>query len=162
MENLRRLPLTNHFSRKLRPLDGPIVDQMPPRVPIIPSPEAGQASRAHARGVIERNPKIASAPASNAAAESRLETAPVPAVPVPPPDTGLPKDIALPKPLGGESGAFRDETRAERVTSCDWSRVECNIGSRRRSVAAIARGRSYRSFPSQANVEPRRVLFVID
>ena len=47
----------------------PVVDQMPPRVPIIPSPGAGQASRAHARGVIERNPKIASAPASNAAAD---------------------------------------------------------------------------------------------
>jgi hypothetical protein len=62
---------------------------------------AGQASRARARSVIERNPKTASAPASNEAADSRLETAPVPAVPVPPPDIGLPKDIALPKPLGG-------------------------------------------------------------
>jgi hypothetical protein len=78
----------------------PIVDQMPPRVPIIPSPGAGQASRARARSVIERNPKTASAPTSNAAADS-LETAPVLAVPVPPPDIGLPRDIALPKPLGG-------------------------------------------------------------
>jgi len=79
----------------------PIVDQMPPRVPIIPSPGAGQASRARARSGMERNPKTASAPTSNAAAESRLETAPVPALPVPPPDIVLPKDIALPKPLGG-------------------------------------------------------------
>jgi hypothetical protein len=79
----------------------PIANQMPPSVPIVPSPGRGQASRAHARSVIERNPKTASAPTSNAAAESRLETAPVPAVPVPLPDIGLPKDIALPKPLGG-------------------------------------------------------------
>ena len=48
----------------------PVVNQMPPRVPIIPSPGADQASRARARGVIERNPKTASAPTSNAAAES--------------------------------------------------------------------------------------------
>ena len=79
----------------------PIANQMAPSVPIVPSPGRGQASRARARSVIERNPKTASAPTSNAAAESRLETAPVPAVPVPPPDIGLPKDIALPKPLGG-------------------------------------------------------------
>jgi hypothetical protein len=79
----------------------PIANQMAPSVPIIPSPGRGQASRARARSVIERNPKTASAPTSNAGAESRLETAPVPAVPVPPPDIGLPKDIALPKPLGG-------------------------------------------------------------
>jgi hypothetical protein len=78
-----------------------IANQMPPSGPIIPSPGAGQASRARARSVIERNPKTASAPTSNPAAESRPETAPIPAVPVPPPDTGLPKDIALPKPLGG-------------------------------------------------------------
>jgi len=73
----------------------PIANQMPPSVPIVPSPGRGQASRARARGVIERNPKTAPAPTSNAAAESRLEPAPVPAVPVPPPA------IALPKPLGG-------------------------------------------------------------
>jgi hypothetical protein len=79
----------------------PIVDQMPPRGPIIPSPGAGQASRTHARSVMERNPKRASAPTSNAAGESRLETAPVPALPVSPPDIGLPKDIAVPKPLRG-------------------------------------------------------------
>jgi hypothetical protein len=79
----------------------PIANQMPPSVPIIPSPGASQASRARARSVIERNPKTASAPTSNAAAESRRESAPVPAVPVPRPDIGLPKDIALPKPLGG-------------------------------------------------------------
>ncbi len=72
-----------------------VADQMLLRAPFIPSPGASQASRARARGVIERNPKTASAPTSNAAAESRLEPAPVPAVPVPPPD------IALPKPLGG-------------------------------------------------------------
>ena len=84
----------------------PVVDQMPPRVPIVPSPGAGQASRVRARSVIERNPKTASAPTSNAAAESRLETAPVPALPVPPPDLGLPKDIALPKPLGGSQELF--------------------------------------------------------
>ena len=75
----------------------PAVDQMPPKIPI-PSPGAGQASRARARSVVERNPKTASAPASDAAGDSRLETAPVPAVPVPPPDLGLPKDITLPKP----------------------------------------------------------------
>ncbi len=84
----------------------PVVDQMPQRVPIIPSPGAGQASRARARSVIERNPKTASAPTSNAATESRLETAPVPAVPVPPPDIGLPKEIVLPKPLGGSQELF--------------------------------------------------------
>ena len=75
-----------------------VADQMPPRVPTIPSPGASQASRARARGVIERNPKTASAPTSNAAAKSRLETAPLPAVPVPPPVA------ALPKPLGGNQG----------------------------------------------------------
>ena len=84
----------------------PIANQMPPRVPIVPSPGRGQASRARARSVIERNPKTASAPASNEAAESRLETAPVPAVPVPPPDIGLPKDIVRPKPLGGTQEVF--------------------------------------------------------
>jgi len=76
-------------------------DQMPLRAPFIPSPGASQASHARARGVIERNPKTASAPTSNAAADSPLEVAPVPAVPVPPPDIALPKNIALPKPLGG-------------------------------------------------------------
>ena len=88
------------------PAGRPLANQMPPSVPIIPSPGAGQASRARARSVIERNPKTASAPTSNAAAESRLETAPVPAVPLPPPDMGLPKDIALPKPLGGSQQLF--------------------------------------------------------
>ena len=88
------------------PAGRPIANQMPPSVPIIPSPGAGQASRARARSVIERNPKTASAPTSNAAAESRQETAPVPALPVPPPDMGLPKDIALPKPLGGSQQLF--------------------------------------------------------
>jgi len=72
-----------------------VADQMLLRAPVIPSPGASQASRAPARGVIERNPKTASAPALDAGVESRLETAPVPAVPVPPPN------IALPKPLGG-------------------------------------------------------------
>ena len=62
----------------------PIANQMPPSVPIIPSPGASQASRARARSVIERNPKT---------------------LPVPPPDTALPKDIALPKPLGGSQQA---------------------------------------------------------
>ena len=84
----------------------PIVDQMPPRVPIIPSPGLGQASRARARSVIERNAKTASPPMSDAGAESRLETAPVPAVPVSPADIRLPKDIALPKPLGGRQELF--------------------------------------------------------
>jgi hypothetical protein len=83
----------------------PIANQVPPSVPIFPSPGAGQAPRAHARSVIERNPKTASAPTSNAA-ESRLERAPVPAVPVPPPDIELPKDIPLPKPLGGSREVF--------------------------------------------------------
>jgi hypothetical protein len=83
----------------------PIANQVPPSVPIFPSLGAGQAPRAHARSVIERNPKTASAPTSNAA-ESRLERAPVPAVPVPPPDIELPKDIPLPKPLGGSREVF--------------------------------------------------------
>ena len=73
----------------------PVANQVPPGRPIIPSPGAGQASRARTRGVMERNSKRASAPTSNAAAESRLEPAPVNDVPVPPPA------IALPKPLGG-------------------------------------------------------------
>jgi hypothetical protein len=75
----------------------PVVDQMPSRVPIIPSPGADQASRSHARGDIERNPKIASAPPPKAVAASRLEPdelASAPAMPVPPPG------IAPPKPLG--------------------------------------------------------------
>jgi hypothetical protein len=84
----------------------PIVNQMSPSLPIIPSPGADQASRSHARGDIERKPKIASALPPRAAAVSRVETAPVPAVPVPPPDIGLPKDIALPKPLGGSQKLF--------------------------------------------------------
>jgi len=72
-----------------------VANQMLPSMPITPSARAGQASRAHARGVTERNPKIASPPTSNADDESRFEPAPVPALPVPPPD------LALPKPLGG-------------------------------------------------------------
>ena len=72
----------------------PIANQMPPRVPIIPSPRADQASRAHAPGGIERNPKIASAPTSNPAAGSVDDSVSVSAAPVPPPG------IALPKPLG--------------------------------------------------------------
>src|SRR5438874_2331801 len=71
-----------------------VADQMLLRAPFIPSPGASQASRPLARGVIERNPKTTSVPTSNAATESRLEPAPIPAVPVPP------ADIALPKPLG--------------------------------------------------------------
>ena len=72
----------------------PVVNQMPASMPILPPPTARQASRAHPRGVIERNPKTTSVPTSNAAAESRQEPTLVPPVPVPPPD------IALPKPLG--------------------------------------------------------------
>jgi hypothetical protein len=84
----------------------PVADRTRPSVPTILSPQTGLASQAHARDVIERNPKTAFAPTSNAAAESRLEAAPVPAVPVPPPDIGLPKDIARPKPLGGSQELF--------------------------------------------------------
>jgi hypothetical protein len=72
----------------------PVVDQMPPRVPVIPAPGADQASRARARSVIERNSKIPSAPASNAAAELRLERdqpASAPAMPVPQPDAAPPE-----------------------------------------------------------------------
>jgi hypothetical protein len=79
-----------------------VADQMLQRAPFIPSPRGGQASRARERGVIERNPETASAPTSNAAAESGLEPAPVPGVPVPPPDIALPKNIMLPEPLGGD------------------------------------------------------------
>jgi hypothetical protein len=90
----------------------PIANQMPASVPIIPSPEASQASRARARSVIERNPKTDSVPglpASDAAGDSRLETNPVLAVPVRAPDTGLPRDIARPKPLGGSQGRSEKE-----------------------------------------------------
>ena len=76
----------------------PVANQMPPRGPIIPSPGAGQASRAHARGGTERTPKIAPVPISNAAAESQFEAALEPPVPVPPPVH------ALPKPLGRNQG----------------------------------------------------------
>ncbi|PYK67776.1 MAG: hypothetical protein DME50_01170 [Verrucomicrobia bacterium] len=40
---------------------GPATGQMPPSVPISPSAKAGQASRAHSRGVIQRNPKAVAA-----------------------------------------------------------------------------------------------------
>jgi hypothetical protein len=76
----------------------PIANQMPASVPIIPSAQASQASRARARGAIERNPKTASAPVSDAAGDSRLETTPIPAVPVAAPD------VAHPKPVGGGQG----------------------------------------------------------
>jgi hypothetical protein len=75
-----------------------VVDQMLQRAPFIPSPGASQASRAGTRSV---NPETASVPTSNAAAESELEPAPVPGVPVPPPDIALPKNIMLPEPLRG-------------------------------------------------------------
>jgi len=87
----------------------PVVDQMPPRAPFIPSLGADQASRARARSVTERNPKTVPAPASNAAAASLMETAPVPAVPVSRPDIALPKNIALPKSLGGSRGLPQKE-----------------------------------------------------
>jgi hypothetical protein len=80
----------------------PVSDRMRPSVPTILSPQAGQASHAHARDVIERNPKIASAPASNPAAGS-LDAASVPALPVPPPG------VALPKPLGGSQELSKKE-----------------------------------------------------
>ena len=82
----------------------PIANQMPASVPIIPSPEASQASRARARSVVERNSKTASAPTSDAAGDSRVETTPVPAVPMSAPDFGLPKDIPLLKPPNGSQG----------------------------------------------------------
>jgi hypothetical protein len=70
-------------------------DQMLLRPPFTPSQPAAKASHARARGIMERNPKAASAPTSNPAAESRLDPAPVPAAPVPPPA------ITRPKPLRG-------------------------------------------------------------
>ena len=45
----------------------PVANQMPASVPILPSPGAGHASRVRDRGVIERSPKIASAPTSKPA-----------------------------------------------------------------------------------------------
>jgi hypothetical protein len=87
----------------------PVVNQMPPRMPIIPSPGADLGSRAHARGGIERNPKIASAPLPNAAAALPLERADIAsalAVPVPRPS------IAPPKPLS-ESQALSDKDPAQ-------------------------------------------------
>jgi hypothetical protein len=73
----------------------PAANRMSPTVPMIPS-GGDQASRAHARGGIERNPKIPSAPPPKAAAASQLERelAAARAVPVPPPG------IAPAKPLG--------------------------------------------------------------
>jgi hypothetical protein len=41
----------------------PAVREMPQSVPLIPSPGLGQASRAHSRGVIQRNPKAVAAAA---------------------------------------------------------------------------------------------------
>jgi hypothetical protein len=41
----------------------PVADEMPQSVPLIPSPGASQASRAHSRGVIQRNPKAVAAAA---------------------------------------------------------------------------------------------------
>jgi len=72
-----------------------VADQVLPRAPLVPPPVANQASRARARSAIDRNP--------NAAADSQLEPAAVPAVPVSPPN------IALPKPLGGSQGLLEKE-----------------------------------------------------
>ena len=72
----------------------PLANQMPAIVPNIPS-RVGQASRAYARDVFERNPKIAAAPTPDVAAESGLKPALDPIVPMPPPS------IALPRPLAG-------------------------------------------------------------
>ena len=67
------LTFNQSLFHKLRPLDGRLLIECPQPCRLVPSPGADQASRAPARGVIERNPKIASAPPPNAAAESRLE-----------------------------------------------------------------------------------------
>ena len=85
----------------------PVVEQMPPKIPI-PSPRANQAPRARARSVIEQ-PKAASAPTSEADADSRLEANPVPGVPVRAQDIGLPKDIARPKPPGRSQERSKNE-----------------------------------------------------
>ena len=87
----------------------PIANQMPASVPIITSPTASQASHARPRSVIERNPKTASAPKSNAAADSPLEPTPVPAVPRSAPDIGLPKDVPLLRPPNGSQGPSEKE-----------------------------------------------------
>jgi hypothetical protein len=47
------------------PRGPPVAGQIPPSVPIIPSPGAGQVSRARPRGVIQRNPKVVAAPTPN-------------------------------------------------------------------------------------------------
>ena len=86
----------------------PVVEPMPPKL-TISSSGANQAPRARARSVIERNPKAASAPASDAAGDSRPQTTTVPAVPVPPPDIGLPIDIPRPKPVGRSQGLLEKE-----------------------------------------------------
>ena len=72
-----------------------VANRMLPSVPVIPSRGTDEASGAHARGVIDRNPKTVSAPRPNAAAGSQDDSAPVSAVPVSRPG------IAPPKPLGG-------------------------------------------------------------
>jgi hypothetical protein len=77
----------------------PIANRMTPSVPIIPSPGADLDSRAHARGSIERNPKITSAPPPKAAAALELEAALERAVPVPPPVTSLPKPLGASQEL---------------------------------------------------------------
>lgn len=84
----------------------PAAEPMPPKLSI-PSLLAPQASRAGARSVIERNSKTDSAPPSAGAGDSRLEPTSVPAVGVPPPGLGLPRDIAVPKPLGGSQALPR-------------------------------------------------------
>jgi hypothetical protein len=87
----------------------PIANQMPASPPIISSPGASQASGVRARGVIERNPQTASAPTSDAAGDSRLETTPVPAVPMSAPDVGVPKDVRLLKPPNRSQGLSEKE-----------------------------------------------------
>src|SRR5437667_4467185 len=46
------------------PASPPAAGQMPTVVAMIPQPGAGKASRAHSRGVIQRNPKAVAAAAS--------------------------------------------------------------------------------------------------
>ena len=72
----------------------PVVDQMLRKGADHPLGKDGPSFSCPARGVIERNPKIVSAPASSVLADSLKQPASVPAAPVPPPG------IAPPKPLG--------------------------------------------------------------
>jgi hypothetical protein len=70
----------------------PVVEQMPPRMPIMQPKTAGQVSRARAPDVMGQNAKIGSVGTSNPAPGS-LDSISVPARRIPPPAAALPKSL---------------------------------------------------------------------